>query len=281
MNPEVRELAERSAAECRNGTGEWKRGICLACIVRTGKADRRGSFSFNTSNGFFVCHKCSLRGRIDGDWEEMPAPQASPLIEWKPPQGFYEVGRGDGAAAEVTRAVREYIEGRGLTDKQVWREARLGTCLEGFYADRVVVPVLTPDDEWNGFVTRTYLPGDTRPKYLYPKGFNRHQLYNAAALNVQTEEPVLVVEGVLDVLALWPNAVAVFGGWTEPQVWALCDCPRPVVAVMDGDAWEDSRELAMRLQLEGQRAGYVRLPPKVDPDEAGREWLTAAARRSI
>jgi hypothetical protein len=253
-------------------------------LERTGKADRRGSFSFNTSNGWASCFKCGIRGRVEGfePGENLPAPEAQPVRTWEPPQGFVEVGRGDGATAEVTAYARRFLEEeRKLKDRNVWRAARVGCCLEGWYNDRLVVPVLTPDDEWNGFVTRAIGdPGD-KPKYLYPKGMDRQQLYNMSALLVQTDEPVLVVEGVLDSLALWPNSVAVFGGWTDQQIWALADCARPVVAVMDGDAWEDSRDMAMRLKLEGQRAGWVRLPPRVDPDEVDRSWLEEEARRSL
>jgi DNA primase len=145
----------------------------------------------------------------------------------------------------------------------------------------VVVPILSPDGEWLGHVGRSWQK-DAELPYLYGKGLQRREtLYNAAALNVQTDKPVMVVEGVLDALALWPDAVAVLGKPSEPQIWALADAARPVAVVLDGDAWSEGEALAMTLRLEGQRAGSVRLPPKTDPDEVDRGWLDEEVRRCL
>jgi DNA primase len=106
-------------------------------------------------------------------------------------------------------------------------------------------------------------------------------LYNHTALHVETERPVMVVEGVFDALALWPHAVAVLGKPSHFQVDALASAKRPVAIVLDGDAWQEGYALAMRLRLAGQRAGSVTLPPKTDPDEVDRAWLEAAVAECI
>lgn len=293
MKPEVRELAERSVKGCSGG-GAFQRGHCLACLPRTGKVDRRGSFTFNRASGWYQCFKCGLVGRMPGyESVDMPVPRTglSPLIQ--PPQGFLELCRGEGLGAVCLEPAREYLRSRGLADETVWREARLGACLEGTFRGRVVVPVLSPDGDWLGHVGRRCGPdesadaaerlgGRPSPKYLYPRGMRRGEvLYNHAALLAQTDEPLLVVEGAPDALALWPDGAGVLGKPSEWQVLALADCGRPVAVVLDGDAWEEGRELAMRLEMEGQRAGYVRLPPKMDPDEVPGDWLREEARRSV
>lgn len=281
MKYQVRHLAEKSAKAANQGSGAFRRGICLACEVRTGKPDRRGSFSFNTTTGWYICFKCAVRGRLDG-FEDVVREMVEPeRPEMKPPEGFYELCRGDGKGAYSLEPARVYLRGRGLTNEGLWAEARLGACIDGFYASRVVVPVLSPDGEWLGFVARAWTKKADVP-YLYPRGMNRRDtLYNHAALLVRTERPVFVVEGVMDALALWPDAVAVLGKPSDPQVWALADCPRPVVVALDGDAWREGEELALRLQLEGQRAGNVRLPAKMDPDEVSRRWLDEEAQRCL
>lgn len=268
------------------GGGAWRRGVCRACLHRTGKADRRGSFSVHVGSGFFHCFKCGVRGRLDGyeGWEPTDEEEAAALAareaSRKPPEGYEELARGSAAEAFAYRKARAYLEGRGLTDRRVWREAHVGATLEGQYAKRVIVPLLTPDGEWAGYVARDWT-GNARIPYLYPENMDRQQLYNHRALLEPSERPVLVVEGVMDALALWPDAVAVLGKPSDPQVWALADCGRPVAVCLDGDAWREGEELAMRLQLEGQRAGNVRLPPKKDPDEVERQWLLEEARRAV
>ena len=106
-------------------------------------------------------------------------------------------------------------------------------------------------------------------------------MFNEAALAEVTDEPALVVEGPFDALAYWPQAVAVLGKPTEPQMLTLLRAVRPVVVVLDGDAWQEAEMLAWRLRFEGQRAGWVRLPPMVDPDEVDPAWLREEARRAI
>lgn len=266
------------------GAGAWRRGVCHACLARTGKADRRGSFSVHVASGFYHCFKCGVRGRLPGfeGFEPEPDPEHAELRaeSRRPPEGFEEIGRGEGAEAFAFRKARAYLEGRGLADRQVWRAARVGATLEGRYAKRVVVPVLSPDGDWLGFVARDWT-GFARSPYLYPPAMDRQVLFNHAALLAPSDRPVLVVEGVMDALALWPDAVAVLGKPSEPQVWALADAGRPVAVCLDGDAWREGEELALRLQLEGQRAGNVRLPPRKDPDEVERSWLLDEARRVV
>lgn len=279
MKSRQRVAAEKSCREAHQGSGSFRRGICHACAIRTGKPDRRGSFSFNSANGFYQCFKCAIVGRLDG-YESVEAPEEE-RPEMKAPFGFYELERGDGRGAMALEPARAYLCSRGLTDKQLWRDAHLGACIEGFFSERVVVPVLSPDGDWQGFVARAWVKKHPIP-YLYPKGMARRELlYNHAALNVQTERPVFVVEGVLDALALWPDAVAVLGKPSAGQIIALAETPRPVAVALDGDAWAEGEELAMTLQLEGQRAGNIRLPPKKDPDEVPRQWLDEEARRCL
>lgn len=282
MKPNVRELAERSARACAGG-GDNLRGICLACPIRTGKPDRRGCFSFAPATGWYFCHKCGLKGRVEGyeSEEYQVRPEADGPPNLGAPDGFFELCRGDGRGALSMDPFRDYLRGRGLRDEGAWSAAHVGGSVRGRYKDRLVVPVLSPEAVWMGFVTRD-CTGKAPNPYLYPPRMDRaNLLYNHAALLRQTDEPVMVVEGALDALALWPNAVALLGKPSEQQVLTLADAPRPVAVVLDGDAWQEGAQLAMRLGLEGQRAGNVRLPPKKDPDEVDKAWLAEEVRRCL
>ena len=62
---------------------------------------------------------------------------------------------------------------------------------------------------------------------------------------------------------------------------AMKQAKRPIAIVPDGDAWQDGWILAARLRFLGLRAGYVRLPPKMDPDEVDRDWLLAESAACI
>ena len=161
--------------------------------------------------------------------------------------------------------------------------ARIGATLSGSFFGRVVVPIFGSDGEtWLGWVGRAWVKKAQVP-YLYPKGMPRGLvMYRQHVLLEETDEPALCVEGVMDALcaATWPAGTAFLGHESPAQVQALIAAKRPVVQVPDGDAWEAGWALTMRLRLEGQRAGCVRLPPRTDPDEVG-DVLRDAARRSL
>ena len=197
------------------------------------------------------------------------------------PDEYQELFQGDGQEAAGFAPAREYLRGRGLGDEHLWRVAGLGACAWGYYAKRVVVPIFSLAGAWAGFVARSWTKVSEMP-YLYPRGMDRRALlYNHAALLKETDEPVLVVEGVFDSLAYWPDAVALLGKPSREQVIALAAAKRPVAVCLDGDAHEEGRQLAMVLELEGQRAGSVKLPPRVDPDEVDKEWLRSEARSAV
>jgi DNA primase len=121
-----------------------------------------------------------------------------------------------------------------------------------------------------------------RLTYCYPRGMNRDGLlYNAPALQEQTARPCYIVEGSLDALALWPDAVAVLGKPLKSQLRILAAAKRPLVVALDGDAWNEGQALAWTLQSLGVRAASVRLPPKTDPDEVPRNWLDGQAAGAL
>lgn len=277
-----RSKVERAISQGRPSGDGWIRARCPFCLARTGKEDRRGAFSFNTVSGWCLCFKCGLKGRVEG-FENAPIVAVEEEREFgpdafKPPESFIELANDD---SFTLQPARDYLVGRGLTETTI-REAHVGACWQGRYAGRVVFPILSKG-EWLGFISRLHRkaePGEA--PYLYPEWLKRkNTLYNFEALHAVTDEPVIVVEGALDALAYWPDSVAVLGKPSQEQTFMLADTHRPVAVVMDGDAWTEGMELSLRLQLEGQRAGFVRLPPRTDPDEVDRGWLREEARRCI
>jgi DNA primase len=179
----------------------------------------------------------------------------------------------------ILSEARDYLRRRHIRE-ELWSEAGIGACIRGYAAGRVVVPVTAPDGTWFGWVGRAW--GKSSLPYIYPKGMRRgHLLYNHDALLVETDEPVFVVEGVFDALALWPNAVAVLGMPTRQHLAALKLSKRPVVSLLDGDARRQGHALALQLRVARVRSGAIILPPLTDPDEVSVELLQEAAREAL
>lgn len=264
----------------------WIRCNCPMCEFKLASPDRKRSFGYNVATRRYECYRCGSAGRLPewrDEWADFVPPPAlaydAPRDIMPTPDGFYPLA-GEVAAGSVSLAAAvEYVLGRGLPMSLV-EEAGIGACVTGRMSGRVVVPLLNEQREWLWYVGRVWRK-KAPMAYLYPTGDRRGLMYNYQALHVRTDEPVLVVEGAFDALACWPDAVAVLGKPTPENVDGLAAARRPVVVVLDGDAHDEAWALAAQLRLEGQDAGSVRLPPRVDPDEVPRDVLRLAAQAAL
>ena len=294
------ELVAEAVIGKRASAEGWVRVTCPLCEL-SDTADRKTSMWFSTWTLHYGCHRCGAKGRLREPPEEYDvearddAPKARP-VSIDPPEGFYPLA---GDRSRALAAAREYLRTRGLTEEQI-AAAGIGACVSGHFAGRVVVPVRDDQKRWQWFVGRAWRKVHPKP-YLYPKGARSGLIYNACALDVETDVPVLVVEGVFDALAHAPHAVAVLGKTTEEHAGGvvyrarhgdgvvyedealglLARARRPVVFVPDGDAWWGSVLPTTMLRVHGLRAGLVRLAPKKDPDEVPRDEIMAAAVASL
>lgn len=289
------ERALEEALASGDVSGSDVRTFCPFCTSsKTGRADK--SLSISTASGKFWCFRCGddtkgkLRGYGPQDEDgytprciQVALPGSTPAPPpIRRPQGYTPLGYGDGLEAESLAPARAYAARRGLTP-ELCAELGVGATLDGFYSGRLIFPFMEPadPDTWWGFVARDYTGLAEKP-YLVPKGIQRGaRFWNERALYVPTEVPILVVEGYLDAVAYYPDAIPTLGKPTEEHYQLLRGAHRPVVLVPDGDAWTEGWAWAMRLRFDGVPAGYLRLPPKKDPDQLDRARLRADAVASL
>jgi hypothetical protein len=219
--------------------------------------------------------------QVDSDLTER---RSKRVVEEKPkielPEGFFALYEEPGLSSWFADGARDYLEDRGVP-ASTSRAAGVGVVLAGRHRGRVVVPIRDAAGGLAGWSARLFVGGDG-PKYLYPSGMDRRVLlYNAAALAAQTVDPVYVVEGVFDALPLWPDAVACLGQPSSGQLGQLAASPRPLVCLLDGDAWRRSQALAGKLRVMGRRVAWVRLPPKTDPGGTDPDWLRRAGAQAL
>jgi hypothetical protein len=235
-----------------------------------GKVDRKQCLELNINGGWWKCYRCESSGRVgDMPFDLATAQPTRPLGDEKPPvnlpDGFVPLWKAEGKAAITTEPARRYLDRRRVPPDIV-EAARIGACVRGPFAGRIVIPIYKAG-KLAGYVGRIWRKKGDRT-YMYNAGFERATtLYNEEALYVTTDEPVLVVEGVFDTFPFWPDAVAVLGKPSEPQVEMLLKARRPIAVVLDGDAHREGTALAMGLRLRGKNAVALRLAPGVDPDE--------------
>lgn len=293
---EQNETVVEILGELRSGANNWHRAHCPFCVGVLGSDDKRFSFGMRIHTGNYHCFRCGTSGRLreapehfgvtgTAEPEELPPPSSI-----KPPTNCDALFCEPGASAVTYDHARSYLLRRNFTEKH-WERGQFFACLNGEYTgptktqrvrSRIIMPIFSVDDEktWVGWVGRDWTNHAIR-KYLYPEGMQRGQiLYNHALLDVETDEPVLVMEGILDTVR-YDAAVGCLGKPSRWQTVALKRSKRPVAVCLDGDAWEEGAHLSRVLRLEGLRAGYVKLPPKRDPGDVDPDWLEAEARKCL
>lgn len=264
----------------------WVRGNCPFCELRVGKQDRQQCLGLEVATGSWHCFRCGSAGLLQEVPEDVEtlarkAPDLPDTMEL--PEGFLPLYAEPGLSFPFTDGARAYLEakppvGRGLP-RAIAKAAGIGVVFSGRYRGRVVVPILDVNEHTLvGWSARSYVGDPLR--YLYPPGMERRSiLYNGAALWRDVPDPVFVVEGVFDALPLWPDAVACLGKPSPPQVEAMIASKRPIVVLLDGDAWRESLALMLRLRLHSRNAASIRLPPAMDPGKLGETVAGVAALR--
>lgn len=270
--------------------GGRRRAPCPMCERVRARADAKLSV-YQHADGGWVCFRCGVTGWLS--WAtpraRAPAEVARPTIvgeAWKrPPAGFVPVFEGEAEDDPAFDLCRDYVAHRGVP-REVARALHLGATPSGFLRDHVVVPVLEDSPtgrEWHGWVARTLRPAEPgAPTYREPVGTPKGTfLYQQSALRAGSSVPAIVVEGVFDVMPLYPNGAATLTKMS-PALFRviLAECRasgRPVVFLPDGDCWRDGDAYALAARAAGLRAGSVRLPPRTDPNEVPAELMEGAA----
>ena len=189
-------------------------------------------------------------------WDDKPAAPVPLPSEFVP------------GSLEVT--LPAYFEQRGLTRKKVMRY-NLGWCSSGYFKDRMIIPV-TMHDQHQFFVAR-YMkvkPPTGVKKVLYPKGAKTGRtLFNYD--RARHCDQIVIVESVLDAIAVGKSAVASFGtSFSQYQLELLMHTAATEIVIMwDADAIVKAHELAQRL-AEFWSLRVVELPDGRDPDEHTR-----------
>lgn len=187
-----------------------------------------------------------------------------------------------GYATQEWSTLFEYLQKKGFSPNIILRSGLVmrspkGTAYD-FFRGRVLFPIANSKDKTIGFGGRAL--GDEEPKYINTPETEffrkRYELYglNLARREIHTAgDIVLVVEGYLDVIALWQagikNAVAPLGtALTSDHVRLLRRYADKVILVFDGDsAGVQAAIRSIDIVLEEELpTEVVTLPNGYDPD---------------
>ncbi len=104
------------------------------------------------------------------------------------------------------KRVVEYAKQRNLTTEDI-RRYNIGYCDGGHYAGRIIIPSYDSDNRINYFIARSVFP-DESFKYKNPPVSKNVIMFEN---QINWDEPITLVEGVFDAMAVKRNAIPILG----------------------------------------------------------------------
>ena len=190
------------------------------------------------------------------------------------PSEFEQLSKSNIKNPEVKNALM-YLKSRNITSKDILKY-NIGYCGKGKYGGMIIIPSYDEDGMLNFFTGRSYY--DVNFKHLNPTvskdiiGFD---------LFVNWNEPITIVEGAFDAIAVKRNAIPLFGKLMldRLKIKILEKGVKRVNIALDRDAIEQALEMANYFYSNGIEVYFLDLPEK-DPSELGFKSITELIRYS-
>ena len=146
----------------------------------------------------------------------------------------------------------------------------IGYCEDGMYSGRIIVPSFDDGGNLNYFVGRSFY--DTKLKYKNPAVSKNIVGFD---LFINWNEPIVLVEGVFDAIAIKRNAIPLFGKTIPDNLMRkiIQNKVKEIYLCLDKDALTDALNISQTLMNTGIRVGMVDLPDDTDPSSIGFEGI--------
>ena len=229
----------------------------------------------------FECWVCGFKGRTVKSLLkqlQVPAEQAYEILKYV--RKGDEVGYAPTSVVElpkefqslynasttsiIANKVKRYLYKRGFTDRD-FLKYNIGYCTSGQYTGRVVVPSYGENNQLNFFVARTF--EDAYHKYRNPEcskdiiGFENL---------INWSQPIILVEGVFDAIAVKRNAVPILGKSISKSLIKkiVSSTVEDIYIALDRDALKKALQYVEQFLNMGKKVYLVDMQDK-DPSEMG------------
>lgn len=185
-----------------------------------------------------------------------------PLVLPKEYRSFY-----DDELTLVGRHAIQYLKSRNITKYDVLRY-NIGYCEGGQYNGRILIPSYDASGQLNFYSTRSIFD-DAKMKYV--NSFGSKDIIGFEMF-VDYNQPITLVEGAFDAIAVRNNAIPLFGKTLSNKLKSalIGNKVKSVNIVLDNDALHDSMRISEFLLKNGIETKLVQLDGK-DPSDIGFE----------
>jgi DNA primase len=240
----------------------------------------------------FECWVCGFKGRTIKSLLkqlQVPAEQAYEILKYvrkgdevgyaptstvelpKEFQSLYEAT----TTSIIANKVRSYLYKRGFTDRD-FLKYNIGYCTSGQYTGRIIIPSYGENNQLNFFVARTF--EDAYHKYRNPEcskdiiGFENL---------INWSQPIILVEGVFDAIAVKRNAVPILGKSLSKALIKkiVSSTVEDIYIALDRDALKKALQYVEQFLNMGKKVYLIDMQDK-DPSEMGFVNFTHHVQRA-
>jgi DNA primase len=170
-----------------------------------------------------------------------------------------------GKVKPVYRKALRYAEDRGITKEDITRY-NIGYCDTGMYSNRIIIPSYDSDNRLNYFIARS-IHSEEKFKYKNPPVSKNVIMFEN---QINWNEPITLVEGVVDAMAVKRNAIPILGKFI-PKTLNDTIYKKGVESInilLDGDAQDQALYYTMQFQNQGITTKNIK-PTDKDASEMG------------
>lgn len=163
------------------------------------------------------------------------------------------------------RKVKDYARKRGITQGDIKRY-NIGYCDSGHYANRIIIPSYDNDNRLNYFIARSVYD-EEKFKYKNPPVSKNIIMFEN---QINWNEPITLVEGVFDAMAVKRNAIPLLGKFV-PKTLNDTIYKKEVKSInilLDEDAQEQALYYTMQFQNQGISTKNIK-PSDKDASDMG------------
>src|SRR5210317_1015373 len=174
------------------------------------------------------------------------------------------------------RKVKEYARKRGITQEDIIRY-NIGYCDSGHYANRIIIPSYDSDNRLNYFIARSVFD-EEKFKYKNPPVSKNVIMFEN---QINWQEPITLVEGVFDAMAVKRNAIPLLGKFI-PKTLNDTIYKKEVKSInilLDEDAQDQALYYTMQFQNQGITTRNIK-PSDKDAGEMGFSQVNTILKES-
>ena len=191
------------------------------------------------------------------------------------PSGFISLNNEPSLSASPAL---NYLKKRDILDKDIlyWK---MGYCMDGRYANRIIVPSFNEGGDLNYFVARSFC-SDPR-KYLNPP-VSKDVVFNELYLEWDTD--LVITEGIFDAIIAGPNAVPLLGSTLRPSsklFMKIVHNDTPVFLALDPDADNKEKRIIKLFLTYGLEVYKIDISGYEDVSDMGREEFLQRKQNAV